>query len=150
MKLISSLESNEGFLKWIDVNHNEENPPIAIICGYQGQKNSLKRNIEHSNKIKKLKDKIRIDTVDSYQGKENLIVIYSIVRNNYKGPASTIKQGFLLEPNRLNVALSRAKDRLIIVGSKERWADSTTLSKVSNVVDQLVEKGSAKVVPADD
>ena len=46
---------------------------------------------------------VKIDTVDSYQGKENRIIILTTVRNN-KG----LRPGFLRSPNRINVAMSRA------------------------------------------
>ncbi|MDG4871052.1 C-terminal helicase domain-containing protein, partial [Guyparkeria sp. 1SP6A2] len=62
------------------------------------------------------KSLIRIDTVDSYQGKENRIVILSITRSDtHQSP------GFLRSPNRINVGLSRAMDRLVIVGNSEMW-----------------------------
>ncbi|MFX6031774.1 C-terminal helicase domain-containing protein, partial [Acinetobacter baumannii] len=58
------------------------------------------------------RDLVKIDTVDSYQGKENRIVIVSLVRSNPE-----YAMGFLRTENRINVALSRAMERLVIVGS---------------------------------
>ena len=62
---------------------------------------------------------IKIDTVGSYQGKENPIVVLFLVRNNAAGSsecgAATIREGFLSRENRVNVAASRAMDRLLIV-----------------------------------
>jgi superfamily I DNA and/or RNA helicase len=48
--------------------------------------------------------------------KENRIIIVSLVRSNEEN-----KVGFLFKPNRINVALSRAKDRLVIIGNKTMW-----------------------------
>jgi len=59
---------------------------------------------------------VKIDTVDSYQGKENRIIILSITRSCPK-----LSTGFLYLPNRINVALSRAMDRLVIVGASQMW-----------------------------
>lgn len=59
---------------------------------------------------------MKIDTVDSYQGKENRIIILSITRNS-----SDNKIGFMKVPNRINVALSRAMDRLVIFGATRLW-----------------------------
>lgn len=54
-------------------------------------------------------------TVDEFQGSEADVVIVSLVRNNGLAPWKSV--GFLKEPNRLNVLLSRARHKLIIVGS---------------------------------
>ena len=75
---------------------------------------------------------IKIDTVDSYQGKENRIIIVSLVKNN-----KDRKPGFLKEHNRINVAMSRAMDRLLIVGSVLMWNHenaSFPLGKVSSYI----------------
>lgn len=54
-------------------------------------------------------------TVDEFQGSEADIVIVSLVRNN--GLPTWKSLGFLKEPNRMNVLLSRARQKLIVVGS---------------------------------
>lgn len=55
---------------------------------------------------------MRVSTVDNFQGEEARIVIASLVRSNAAG-----KIGFLGEPQRVNVLLSRARDALILVGN---------------------------------
>ena len=60
-------------------------------------------------------DKIEIDTVDSFQGSEADVVIYSTVRS--KGPIN-----FLLDKKRLNVACSRARKALIFIGNKKLFS----------------------------
>jgi superfamily I DNA and/or RNA helicase len=88
--------------------------------------------------------------VDGYQGKENDIVIVSLVRNNTDGPIEaglpTIAQGFMFRPNRINVALSRARDRLVIVGSVRGWPMDGPLAAVSAEVRALCAVGEADVV----
>jgi superfamily I DNA and/or RNA helicase len=59
---------------------------------------------------------VKIDTVDSYQGKQNRIIILSATRNN-----NAYSQWHLASPERVNVSISRAMDRLIIVGSTRMW-----------------------------
>src|SRR5205814_1615 len=54
-------------------------------------------------------------TVDEFQGSEADIVVASLVRNNALPPADSL--GFLRQPNRPNVLLSRARQKLIIIGS---------------------------------
>ena len=59
---------------------------------------------------------MRIDTVDSYQGKENDIVLVSLVRCN-----TDHDTGHVGTDNRGNVAFSRAKERLIVIGARNMW-----------------------------
>ena len=80
---------------------------ITILTMYSGQ----------ILKIKKLMSKeflsgIRISSVDNFQGEENDIIILSLVRSNEEG-----RVGFLKEPNRICVALSRAKRGLFVIGN---------------------------------
>ena len=84
-------------------------------------------------------------TVDSYQGKENRIVIVSIVRND---TSRTV--GFLVDPERINVGLSRAKDRLVIVSSSSMWSarPGTPLSRVLAEIMLMGASSEALVVPS--
>lgn len=95
---------------------------VGVIAGYSGQKNLLNRMLlsKFENKFKTLS--IEIDTVDAFQGRETDIVIYSIVRSNLDGEI-----GFLSDERRLNVALSRAKELLFLVGDSK--CVSSKLSK---------------------
>jgi superfamily I DNA and/or RNA helicase len=61
---------------------------------------------------------IRISTIDSFQGQEKSIIILSLVRSNSDGQI-----GFLKDYRRMNVAMTRAKDQLYIIG------DSSTIGK---------------------
>jgi hypothetical protein len=83
---------------------------IMIITFYKGQWRQLRDTV-------KLQAGDRICTVDSCQGTEASAVILSCVRSNSYGGV-----GFTSHPNRLNVAISRAKDRLYIVGNKSTFA----------------------------
>lgn len=84
---------------------------IAIIAGYRAQKELILRIYESKYKNKFSKVSIEINTVDAFQGRETDIVFYSLVRNNDKGDL-----GFLSDIRRLNVAFSRAKELLVVVG----------------------------------
>ncbi|WP_051417062.1 serine/threonine-protein kinase [Paenibacillus sp. J14] len=102
-KLLSEIENIYG----------EKNikASVAVISGYDAQR-SIITNLVQPNDNKKWKNlKIQINNVDAFQGSESDIAIYSIVRNNSKG-----KIGFLDDARRLNVALSRGKTCLILVG----------------------------------
>lgn len=91
---------------------------ISVITFYSEQLSHLKQQLEHQG----LQDQVAIGTVDAFQGKESDIVILSTVRsNNFCSAGQAL--GFLRSPNRFNVALSRARSLLIVVG------DSKTLRK---------------------
>ena len=82
---------------------------VAIITPYSAQKNKIKSKV---SKLKLDNISIKIDTVDSFQGEEAQIVIYSTVRTY--GNLS-----FLIDRKRLNVAISRTQENLIFVGHKK-------------------------------
>ncbi len=83
---------------------------VALLSGYGGQVAALDR-MAAARRRQHLDLDIETGTVDSYQGREADIAVYSITRSNREG-----KIGFLKEHERLNVALSRAKLGLAIVG----------------------------------
>ncbi len=100
---------------------------IGVISPYDDQIDLLKMETP-----KKIRDKLEIKTVDGFQGREKEAIVLSLVRSNKKGEI-----GFLSDLRRLNVALTRAKRKLIIVG------DSKTLSSNKNYR-KLIEYINAK------
>lgn len=90
---------------------------IGIITPYSAQVERLKKLAEASEIFGSIKPLITINTVDAFQGQERDIIAISLVRSNDKGEV-----GFLSDIRRVNVALTRAKMKLIIIG------DSATLS----------------------
>lgn len=84
---------------------------IAVISPYKAQVNYLKELIGHLPQV-------RVGTVDGFQGQESEAVFISLVRSNEKNEI-----GFLADTRRLNVALTRAKKKLVVIG------DSATLAK---------------------
>ena len=86
---------------------------IGIITAYAAQKRDLRARLEPKRSIwSTIGSQLELDTVDAYQGRQRDIIIYSVVRS---GLGNTI--GFLSDERRLNVALSRARRLLIIVGN---------------------------------
>lgn len=94
-----------------ELSELKEKKETAIIAGYRGQKDKLNRLYESYYKGKFHNMTIEINTVDAFQGRETDIVFYSVVRSNEKG-----KLGFLKDVRRLNVAFSRARELLVVVG----------------------------------
>ncbi|WP_018477858.1 AAA domain-containing protein [Pontibacter roseus] len=104
-----------------DYNEEEAVAPlrIGVIAPYRAQINYLQDKVEHTPRLHELykKRQLTIGTVDSFQGQERDIICMSMVRSNEKGEI-----GFLGDVRRMNVGMTRARKKLVIVG------DSATLS----------------------
>ncbi len=94
----------------IEISDNAEKCKVAILTGYTAQRKLINRRLDSELENLQSLD-IECNTVDAFQGREADIAIYSITRSNRKG-----ELGFLNKKERLNVALSRGKIGLIIVG----------------------------------
>lgn len=97
-----------------------EYPSIAIISPYKQQVRILKEFLLQAPELLKYSACISVNTIDSFQGQEKDIVYISLTRSNMEG---TI--GFLSDTRRMNVAMTRARKKLVVVG------DSATLSRFS-------------------
>lgn len=88
---------------------------IGIISPYKAQVNLLNEKFEEMSEAQEISDssirKISVRTIDSFQGQERDIVYISLVRSNEKG-----ETGFLSDTRRMNVAMTRAKKKLVIIG----------------------------------
>lgn len=137
IKLLSEISQKDEQVKSLALQMNKDKGelPIGIICMYAEQKKRLRRKVAEQSWSDQFKSLIRIDTVDSYQGKENRIVILSITRSDSK--QST---GFLRSPNRINVGLSRAMDRLVIVGNSEMWKGKNQELPLGKVFDYIEQR----------
>lgn len=102
------------YLQKIDAELGLQNlkKEVAIIAGYKAQKDLLRRmnTTQYSSAFKNIT--VEINTVDAFQGRETDIVFYSVVRSNERG-----NLGFLKDVRRLNVAFSRARELLVVVGN---------------------------------
>ena len=87
------------------ISEGNPNTTVAVIAPYRAQISFLRKVCIDS-------DRVKIDTVDGFQGKESDVVIFSVTRT--KG-----SYRFLADDRRVNVALSRARDRIFIVGNRE-------------------------------
>lgn len=140
---------------------------LAILSPYRQQVSRLAKAMEQE-KAQRLvhlsmfrtesKDGGFCHTVDSFQGSEADVVVVSLVRNNQHGGLAAL--GFLADPRRMNVLLSRAKWRLVVVGSLQflteianqrlNLEDSTRLEFLRNVLSKVQEgavMGTMAVVP---
>jgi len=143
---------HEAFNDWI-LKQTDFPIPIGVICMYAAQRDLIRKNILRSAIAGHLDREIKVGTVDSYQGKENPIVFLSLVRNNIPEVASSktaraMREGFLATPNRINVAASRAMDRLIVVGSRDRWRHNGPMAEFRNKFGEALARGNASVIDA--
>ena len=101
---------------------------IGVIAPYRAQINYLQDKVEHMPELHELykKRQLSIGTVDSFQGQERDIICMSLVRSNELGEI-----GFLADIRRMNVGMTRARKKLVLVG------DSATLSQHAFFADLL-------------
>ena len=111
-----------------DVMSREDRiPTIGIIAPYKAQAEILRKYLEDLGLDQEVFKRITINSVDSFQGQERDIMLISLVRSN---PNAEI--GFLADERRMNVAMTRARHLLVMVG------DSATLSS-NSFFDQLIQ-----------
>ena len=116
LDLLRAVAAQDEFLQHLIRNTSTDERPIGVICMYADQKRLIQKQFDEQDWSSQLRRLVQIGTVDSYQGKQNRIIILSATRNN-----NSYSQGHLASPERVNVSISRAMDRLIIVGATRMW-----------------------------
>lgn len=119
----------------------EKRKQVSIISPYKGQKSKLIYMLKKDSEVLELKKKldIKIDTVDSIQGRDSEVVIFSITRNH--GTSFFFSNG-----KRLNVAFSRAKRKLWIVGQRNytdkvyHWEGDEKIYMLKEIADASVNE----------
>lgn len=97
----------------------ENFPSIAIISPYKQQIYELRDQLSNTPELQPYTNSISINTIDSFQGQERDMVYIGMTRSNNEGSI-----GFLSDIRRMNVAMTRAKKKLVVIG------DSATLSQL--------------------
>jgi superfamily I DNA and/or RNA helicase len=128
-------------------NNLEQEKPlsIAVIAGYRGQVKLLRKEIDTSQ-FENFVSLIDIDTVDKFQGAERDIIIYDVVRSSERAQDVI---GFLEDYRRINVAFSRVKRLLFVVGDKDYLLNRAVLHpqsdfkvfKLQQIVEELDQAG---------
>ncbi|MGY0034361.1 AAA domain-containing protein [Pedobacter sp. NJ-S-72] len=90
-------------------------PSIAVISPYKQQVYLLKELLLNSPELQVYADKISVNTIDSFQGQERDVVYIGLTRSNSDGVI-----GFLADVRRMNVAITRAKKKLVVIGDSVR------------------------------
>lgn len=146
-KLLTDLNNSQSFHEYNNKWTIEEDRQIGLISFYGKQLRLLR---EVAREFDKNELPIRVSTVDRFQGMERNIIIVSMVRSHCiqteKGQKPNFDKygkdgypkqeelGFAQSPNRLNVALSRAKRLLIIVGDSKLFRTKDIYNNVYNIV----------------
>lgn len=99
----------EHLYQMIDAYDDKEMPKIALISPYREQVIYMKKMVKEDSRLSIIP--MVINTIDGFQGQEKEVVYISLVRSNEKAEI-----GFLKDYRRMNVAMTRAKKQLIVVG----------------------------------
>jgi superfamily I DNA and/or RNA helicase len=91
----------------------DERIDVGVISPYRAQVQYLRRLIMKNEYLKPFRRSISVNTVDGFQGQERDIIVVSLVRSNDEGQI-----GFLRNLRRMNVAITRARMKLIIIGDQ--------------------------------
>ena len=105
----------------------DRRPSVLVIAGYRPQVAEIERKIRATYGDLASID-VEVKTVDAVQGREADVVLYSVTRSNDRGEI-----GFLASRQRINVALSRARDALVVIG------DSKTVSARPSPLREVLE-----------
>ncbi len=127
--VLRALQKADGYKEFIEAQTKPEDKEIGIITFYSAQNREIKKKYKGKN--------YRMDVVDRFQGMERNIVIVSTVRSNAKNNI-----GFAKEIERINVAFSRARRLLIVVGNKHQFENNNNYAaSIANMetvsIDQL-------------
>lgn len=107
----------------------ENLPSIALISPYREQVIHIKRQIAEDPKLKELP--ISVNTIDGFQGQERDVIYLSLVRSNEKAEI-----GFLKDYRRMNVAMTRAKLQLVLVGDSATIGDDSFYQQLLDYVER--------------
>lgn len=110
----------------------EESIDVGIISPYRAQVQLLRKELRKREFFRPYRHLLTVNTVDGFQGQERDIVLISLVRSNDGGDI-----GFLRDLRRMNVAITRARMKLIILGSSETMTSHPFYKKLYEYVGQL-------------
>ena len=109
-----------------------ESIDVGIISPYRAQVQYLKKLIKKYEFFKPYRRLISVNTVDGFQGQERDVILISLVRSNDEGQI-----GFLKDLRRMNVAMTRARMKLIILGNKDTMTKHSFYKKLWEYVEAI-------------
>lgn len=105
---------------------------VGLISPYQGQVRLLRRLVKQDAYWRPFRPLMTINTVDGFQGQERDIIVISMVRSNSEGQV-----GFLRDLRRMNVAITRARMKLLLIGDKETLCRHPFYRRLWKYVEEL-------------
>lgn len=127
--VLKALQQADGYSNFVNAQQKTEDKEIGIITFYSAQNREIKKKYDYRFNRHINKGEYICDVVDRFQGMERNIIIVSTVRSN---PKNNI--GFAKEIERINVAFSRAKRLLIVVGNKRQFeSNSNYAASIANM-----------------
>lgn len=113
----------------------EESIDVGIISPYRAQVQLLRKELRKREFFRPYRHLLTVNTVDGFQGQERDIILISLVRSNDGGDI-----GFLRDLRRMNVAITRARMKLIILGSSATMTSHPFYKKLYEYVEGLKEE----------
>ena len=110
----------------------DERIDVGIISPYRAQVQYLRRLLKKKDWVKPYRHLISVNTVDGFQGQERDVILISLVRANDEGQI-----GFLRDLRRMNVAITRARMKLIILGDASTMTRHPFYKKLYEYIDAL-------------
>ena len=130
-----TLDTLEDYFKKIGKQRIlDEHIDVGVISPYRAQVQYLRRLIRKRESFKPYRHSISVNTVDGFQGQERDIILISLVRSNDQGQI-----GFLNDLRRMNVAITRARMKLIILGDKATLCRHPFYRKLNEAIESTNE-----------
>ena len=123
----------QGYINKVGINRFlEERIDVGNISPYRVQTHYLRQQIRQREEFRRVRHLITVGTVDGFQGQERDIILISLVRSNEHGQI-----GFLSDLRRMNVAMTRARMKLLIFGNRATLSHSSFYQRLIEYIDSL-------------
>lgn len=108
------------------------NIKIGIISPYKEQVEHIKQQLEMAEDLQHIKNNIVVKTIDGFQGQEKDVIYISLARSN-----NAADIGFLSDTRRMNVALTRAKKKLVVIGDSATLGNHKFYQEFLNYIEEI-------------
>ena len=127
------LKHFRNYIEIVEANIGDEELSVGVISPYKAQVSLLQNNFKGvENEFERCKLNMSVNTIDSFQGQERDVIYISLVRSNEKGEI-----GFLSDTRRMNVAMTRAKKKLVIIGDSATIGQHNFYSRFLDYVNEI-------------
>ncbi len=110
----------------------DERIDFGLISPYKAQVRYMRQIVKRSAVLRQLREVLTVDTIDGFQGQERDVVFISLVRSNDDGSI-----GFLSDLRRMNVAITRARMKVVVIGNAETLCHHKFYAKLHAYIQSL-------------